>query len=157
MLDLLKRTAIVMVVLLFTQIVAFAQATPEPDYGATATAIIQQATNSAATQEAAVSSTPTRDPYLLTVTAQIQFVTQTAEVSTGNTAVPLGSESQSGDYSLTATALVLEATRAAGGVVTPDQDSSNESILSQTVLAFGALILILVILGAGAYYFTHRK
>jgi len=153
----IRLLIICMLVVVAFNLVTTAQETSTPDFGATATAIIRDATHAAATQEAVISSTPTQDPYLMTVTAQIRAVTQTAEALTGNTAVPINSESQNGDYSLTATELVLQATTAAGDVANTADESPNGSVLSQTLLAFGALIVILLVLGAGVFYLSHRN
>ena len=124
------------------------------DFDATATAIVVEVTLTAdaLTNAPDIFETPgaTDDTFSLTATALIRSVTQTAEASTGNTAVPITAVPQSETFSLTATALVREATETAGGVDAAgqnDNDASNDQSVSVALIAFGALIVILVILG----------
>jgi hypothetical protein len=126
------------------------------DLDATATAIIEGATQTAIWESTHTIELQTEDPFALTATALVRAATQTAEVFTGETAVPITVEAQvEGSYEMTATALIMQATQnVLEGTPSPfgtgegSEEDNDMFALSATFFIFGGLLLALGVLGA---------
>jgi hypothetical protein len=123
------------------------------DFDATATAIVQGATQTAIAEANRPQAQVTQDPFQLTATELVRAATQTAEAFTGQTAVPITANAQGqSDFELTATALVEAATAQASGNFgtgdePPTEEETNSSAMGGTVFIFIGLLVGLVALG----------
>lgn len=117
------------------------------DFDATATAIVEGATQTAIAESNQPDVQATHDPFALTATALVRAATETAEAFTGETAVPITANAQSDDsFALTATALIEAATQQASNAEETVEDA-NGFALSATLLIFGGLLVALGVLG----------
>jgi len=93
---------------------------------------------------------PTQAPAELTATQLIQQITQTAEITTGNTAVPLPTESANNltideAFALTATQFIVEVTATAEAFPIP-ADEVEEFGQGVFIIVIGSLLLGIVIM-----------
>lgn len=122
----------------------------------TATQLLLESSQTADADSSEVQETATPDPFEMTATALILAATQTGE-AIGSSPVPVTPAENVDTFAQTATQLIMEASQTAESVIeTQDSDDGAESPLGLTLIAFGFVIVVLIIIGAGYAFIASR-
>lgn len=128
---------------------------PSGDFGATATAIIVRATQTARSRQSATEPVPTRglDSFQLTATELVRQATQQAiDANITPEGTPIPPDVSEAEVALTATALVAQATAQAandsGGDPAAGDSDDNETPFTFAALITAALVAIVSAIGA---------